>query len=228
MAKHTAGRDALGEFAPEFAHYNDDILFGENWASRDIDLKTRCIITVITLMSSGITDSSLTYHLQNAKAHGVTRKEIVAAITHVAFYAGWPKAWAVFRLAKDVWKDEDAPEIAEPIAQPAHGEKIFGKLVRDKIPEIIEADNATPVTRVMDDDEYKYELEQKLMEECDEVLGAMGDDRAEELADVLEVVAALAKLDGKTFDDISKIAAKKHDERGGFDKKIYLEKTITK
>lgn len=108
----TAGRSSLGEFAPEFAHYNDDVLFGENWNNQDIDLKTRCIITVVALMSSGITDSSLTYHLENAKAHGVTRAEIAAIITHAGFYVGWPKAWAVFRLAKDVW-NESEPELTE-------------------------------------------------------------------------------------------------------------------
>ena len=99
----TAGRNALGEFAPEFAHYNDDVLFGENWNNGDIDLKTRSMITVVALMASGITDSSLKYHLENAKQHGVTQKEIAAVITHVAFYAGWPKAWAVFNLAKEGW-----------------------------------------------------------------------------------------------------------------------------
>ena len=99
----TAGRNALGEFAPEFAHYNDDVLFGENWNNEDIDLKTRSMITVVALMASGLTDSSLKYHLENAKNHGVTQKEIAAVITHVAFYAGWPKAWAVFNLAKEVW-----------------------------------------------------------------------------------------------------------------------------
>ena len=99
----TAGRNALGEFAPEFAHYNDDVLFGENWNNGDIDLKTRSMITVVALMASGITDSSLKYHLENAKQHGVTQKGIAAVITHVAFYAGWPKAWAVFNLAKEVW-----------------------------------------------------------------------------------------------------------------------------
>ena len=104
----TAGRNALGEFAPEFAHYNDDVLFGENWNNGDIDLKTRSLITVVALMAQGITDSSLKYHISNAKAHGVTQKEMAAAITHVAFYAGWPKAWAVFNLAKEIYND-DAP-----------------------------------------------------------------------------------------------------------------------
>ena len=70
----TAGRNALGEFAPEFAHYNDDVLFGENWNNGDIDVKTRSIITVVALMAQGITDSSLKFHLQNAKNHGVTKK----------------------------------------------------------------------------------------------------------------------------------------------------------
>jgi 4-carboxymuconolactone decarboxylase len=54
-------------------------------------------------MAQGITDASLEHHLQNAKHHGVSQAEIVAAITHVAFYAGWPKAWAVFNLAKGIW-----------------------------------------------------------------------------------------------------------------------------
>ena len=102
----TAGRDMLGNFAPEFAHYNDDVLFGENWNNKDIDLKTRSLITVVALMSQGITDNSIKYHLQNAKNHGVTKEEIAAAITHTAFYAGWPKAWATFNLAKEVWNDK--------------------------------------------------------------------------------------------------------------------------
>ncbi len=115
MAKivQTAGRNALGEFAPDFAHYNDDILFGENWNNQDIDLKTRCIITVVALMSSGITDSSLVYHLQNAKSHGVTKAEIAAVVTHAGFYAGWPKAWAVFNMAKEVWAEETQAEDAK-------------------------------------------------------------------------------------------------------------------
>ena len=99
----TAGRDVLGDFAPEFAHFNDDVLFGENWNNEDIDLKTRSIITVVALMAQGITDSSLKYHIINAKNHGVSQKEMTAVITHIAFYAGWPKAWAVFNLAKEVY-----------------------------------------------------------------------------------------------------------------------------
>ncbi|MGN8808098.1 carboxymuconolactone decarboxylase family protein [Absicoccus porci] len=99
----TAGRKALGEFAPAFAHFNDDVLFGENWNNPDIDVKTRCIITVVALMAQGIMDDSLKYHIENAKEHGVSQKEMAAIVTHVAFYAGWPKAWAVFQLAKEVY-----------------------------------------------------------------------------------------------------------------------------
>ncbi|PXX54271.1 quercetin dioxygenase-like cupin family protein [Hungatella effluvii] len=126
----TAGRRDLGEFAPEFAHFNDDVLFGENWNNQDINLKTRCIVTMVALMSSGITDSSLVYHLENAKAHGVTKAEAAAIITHAAFYAGWPKGWAVFRLAKDVWKEDipkedakaaHAAEMVFPIGAPNDG-----------------------------------------------------------------------------------------------------------
>ena len=102
----TAGRQQLGDFAPMFAHLNDDVLFGEVWNEDSIDVKTRCIVTVVSLMASGITDSSLTYHLQNAKAHGVTKEEIAAIITHATMYVGWPKGWAVFRLAREVWKEE--------------------------------------------------------------------------------------------------------------------------
>lgn len=103
----TAGRKALGEFAPEFAHFNDDILFGENWNNPDLDLKTRSLITVVALMAQGITDTSLRFHIVNARTHGVTRKEMAAAITHAAFYAGWPKAWAAFNIAKDVYVQDE-------------------------------------------------------------------------------------------------------------------------
>ena len=108
----TAGRGQLGDFAPMFAHLNDDVLFGEVWNEDAIDVKTRCIITVVSLMASGITDSSLTYHLQNAKKHGVTKEEIVSIITHATMYCGWPKGWAVFRLAKEVW-NEKIVEVSE-------------------------------------------------------------------------------------------------------------------
>lgn len=101
----TAGRDRLGNLAPEFARYNDDILFGEVWSDKTLSLKQRSMITVTTLVASGITDGSLKFHLQNAKKNGVTKEEMSAMITHIAFYAGWPKAWAAFNMIKDIYKD---------------------------------------------------------------------------------------------------------------------------
>ena len=89
---------------PDFARYNDDILFGEVWNKQDaLSVKQRCLITVISLVSQGITDSSLKYHIQNAKNNGVTLEEMADTLTQVAFYAGWPKAWAAFRLVKEVY-----------------------------------------------------------------------------------------------------------------------------
>ena len=93
MAKVTAGRDELGEFAPKFAELNDDVLFGEVWSREDkLSAHDRSIVTVVALMSGGILDGSLKFHLQNAKNHGVTKTEIAEILTHAAFYAGWPKA----------------------------------------------------------------------------------------------------------------------------------------
>lgn len=109
----TAGRDALGEFAPDFARYNDDILFGEVWSKNDVlPLRERSIVTISALVSSGVIDSSLKYHIETAKKNGVTQAEIVEVITQLGFYAGWPKAWAAFRMAKEVYAD--APAAAAP------------------------------------------------------------------------------------------------------------------
>lgn len=88
---------------------NDDVLFGQVWSREDrLSLRDRSLVTVVALMAQGLTDSSLTFHLQEAKKNGITRTEIAEIVTHAAFYCGWSKAWAVFRLAKEVWK-EDAP-----------------------------------------------------------------------------------------------------------------------
>lgn len=111
MKKQTAGRDSLGSFAPKFAQLNDDILFGEVWSREDkLSLKIRSVVTLTALISKGITDNSLQYHLQTAKANGVTRTEMAEILTHLSFYAGWPNAWAAFRMAKEVYADTEAPE----------------------------------------------------------------------------------------------------------------------
>ena len=99
--KQTAGRDALGEFAPKFAELNDDVLFGEVWSREEqLSLRDRSLVTVIALMAQGLTDESFRYHLMTAKKNGITKDEIAEIVTHAAFYCGWPKAWAVFRMAK--------------------------------------------------------------------------------------------------------------------------------
>ncbi len=104
--KQTAGRTVLGEFAPKFAELNDDVLFGQVWSREDrLSLRDRSLITVTALMSQGLTDSSFRSHLESAKANGITKSEIAEIVTHAAFYAGWPKAWAAFRLAMEIWKD---------------------------------------------------------------------------------------------------------------------------
>lgn len=84
----TAGRDQLGGFAPKFAELNDDVLFGEVWSRTDkLGLRDRSLVTITSLISQGITDNSLTYHLQSAKNNGITRTEIAEIITHIGFYA---------------------------------------------------------------------------------------------------------------------------------------------
>ena len=114
----TAGRTQLGEFAPEFAHLNDDILFGEVWSRNDLlSLRDRSLVTITSLISQGITDNSLKYHLQSAKNNGITRTEAAEIITHIAFYAGWPKAWAAFNLAKEVWNEDVKGEDAKAAFQ---------------------------------------------------------------------------------------------------------------
>ena len=102
----TAGRDRLGDFAPDFARYNDDILFGEVWSKNDVlSLHDRSIVTVSALVASGVIDSSLKYHIESAKKNGVTKDEMVEIITQLGFYAGWPKAWAAFNMAKEVYAE---------------------------------------------------------------------------------------------------------------------------
>lgn len=109
--KQTAGRDALTGFADEFAHLNDDVLFGEVW-SRDgiLQPKIRSILTITVLVSKGLVDTSFRHHLELARKNGVTKAELAEILTHIAFYAGWPNAWAAFRAALEVYKDDDGTD----------------------------------------------------------------------------------------------------------------------
>ena len=108
MKKQTAGRNEMGEFAPKFSELNDDVLFGEVWAREDkLSLRDRSLITVATLVGKGILDSSLKYHILNAKNNGVSKEEMSEILTHIAFYAGWPNAWAALRFAKEVYEENE-------------------------------------------------------------------------------------------------------------------------
>ena len=104
--------------------------------------------------------------------------------------------------------------------------QLYNKLVRDKIPNIIKEKRETPVVRILDEIEYKNELEKKLYEEYKEVIESTGDERVEELADMLEVIRALANLENKNLNDVIAIADKKNEKRGAFEEKIFLEKVI--
>ena len=114
MGKQTAGRDQLGNFAEEFARLNDDVLFGEVWSREDkLSLRDRSLVTICIFMGKGLVDSSLKYHIMNAKKNGITLSEMVEIVTHAAFYAGWPNAWAVFNLVKEVYAEEIANQIKD-------------------------------------------------------------------------------------------------------------------
>ena len=94
----------FGDFAPALVGFTDDVLFGQVWKREQLPPKERSLVTVACLTTSGNTDQ-LVYHLGLAKANGATEEEIIEAITHLAFYAGWPKAMAAMTVAKQVFRD---------------------------------------------------------------------------------------------------------------------------
>ncbi len=100
------------------------------------------------------------------------------------------------------------------------GVKIYNKLVRDRIPEIIEAQGKACIFEVMDDAEYLERIDKKLSEELDEYYA---DGSIDELADLLEVIYAAANARGYTKDDLETVRRDKHDKRGGFEKKLLLK-----
>lgn len=103
--KQTPGRKYLGEFAPKFAELNDDVLFGEIWSrEEELSARDRSLVTISALIAGG-NKEQLPPHLLKAKENGLTQEEIVETITHLSFYAGWPKAWSAFTIAKDIFRD---------------------------------------------------------------------------------------------------------------------------
>ncbi len=109
--QQTAGRDQLGDLAPMFARINDDILFGEVWSDDTLTLKMRSALTITTLVAKGLVDASFEYHIISAKKNGITAPEMAAMLTHVAFYAGWPNAWAAFRMAVKVYAEDPCANV---------------------------------------------------------------------------------------------------------------------
>lgn len=101
--KQTAGREQLGDLAPKFAELNDDVLFGEVWSRESqLSARDRSMITCASLLTQGAFPQ-LKAHMKMAKTNGVTKDEMVELVTHLAFYAGWPKAWSAFGLVKKIF-----------------------------------------------------------------------------------------------------------------------------
>ena len=105
--KQTAGRDRLGDLAPQLAALNDDVLFGEIWArEQQLSARDRSMITIAALFSAGLFPQ-LRSHLELGKAHGITKEEAVEVVTQLAFYCGWPKAWSTFPMIAEIWDSEE-------------------------------------------------------------------------------------------------------------------------
>lgn len=106
MKKVTAGRDNLGKIAPKFAELNDDVLFGQVWSREDkLSARDRSMITCAALMAQGLFPQ-LEAHMKIGKQNGITKEEMVELVTHLSFYAGWPKAWSAFDLVKKVYGED--------------------------------------------------------------------------------------------------------------------------
>lgn len=95
-----------GDIAPRLTEITDDVLFGEVWRRPDLSPRDRSLITVASLIAL-YRQNELPFHLERALANGVTREEIVEAITHLAFYAGWPAASTALTLARQVFERAD-------------------------------------------------------------------------------------------------------------------------
>lgn len=102
--KQTAGRDILGNLAPEFPRLNDDVLFGEVWSREDkLSLRDRSMITISALMAQGLF-AQLKSHIKLGMKHGITKEEMV---TQLAFYTGWAKAWSTFPIIDEIYNSKE-------------------------------------------------------------------------------------------------------------------------
>ena len=93
----------FGDFAPALVGFTDEVLFGQVWTRPQLSPKERSLVTVAALTTGGNTDQ-LVFHLGLAKENGATEEELIEAITHLAFYAGWPKAMSAMTIAKQVFR----------------------------------------------------------------------------------------------------------------------------
>ncbi|WP_213455273.1 carboxymuconolactone decarboxylase family protein [Rhizomonospora bruguierae] len=98
----SGARKMFGDFAPALVHYTDELLFGQVWERPELPARDRSLVTVAALLTAGNSEQ-LVFHLGYAKQNGVTEAELVEAITHLAFYAGWPKAMSAMTVAKQVF-----------------------------------------------------------------------------------------------------------------------------
>ena len=96
----------VGDFAPALVGFTDDVLFGQVWTRPELSPKERSLITVACVTTSGNTDQ-LVFHLDYARRNGATESELIEAITHLAFYAGWPKAMSAMAVANQVFRPTD-------------------------------------------------------------------------------------------------------------------------
>jgi 4-carboxymuconolactone decarboxylase len=102
--KEPSGAERMfGDFAPGLVHFTDDVLFGEAWQRPQLSPKERSLVTVAALTTGGNTEQ-LVFHLGLAKENGATEEELIEAITHLAFYAGWPQAMSAMAAAKQVFR----------------------------------------------------------------------------------------------------------------------------
>ncbi len=105
MTAPSAAQRAIGDIAPKLAELTDTVLFGDVWARPELSPRDRSLVTVSTLVALYRTDQ-LGFHLRTALENGVTADELVEAITHQAFYAGWPCAMGALGLLQSVLADE--------------------------------------------------------------------------------------------------------------------------
>jgi 4-carboxymuconolactone decarboxylase len=99
----SALKQAFGDFSPKLVQLTDDVLFGDVWERPELSKRDRSLVTVTALIAGGHVEQ-LPFHLNRAKENGVTEIELIEAITHLAFYAGWPRAMSAIKVAKEVFR----------------------------------------------------------------------------------------------------------------------------